>query len=282
MKKVLLGTLVLLLAVSLMETQAQITTPAPSPSSTLKQTVGLVDIKVEYSRPGIKGRTIFGDLVPYDKVWRLGANAATKMTVSDAVKIGGKKLDKGSYAVLAKPGKSSWSFMFYPYSSGNFGSYLEGDVEPVKVTSTPISLGEMSIENFQITIDEISNNGATMYVVWDNTAVPLEIKVNTAEAVEANIERVMAGPSAGDYYAAASYYLAEGKNLDKARKWITKSVDMGNERFWVLRTKSLIEAKLGDKTAALESAKRSLELAKEAGNNDYIKMNEASIKEWMM
>jgi tetratricopeptide (TPR) repeat protein len=133
-----------------------------------------------------------------------------------------------------------------------------------------------------IQFDQITNNSANMWVIWDKTAVPVEIKVETEKAVQASIDRVMAGPSAGDYFSAASYYLSEDKELDKALTWINKSIEMGNERYWVLRAKSLIQSKLGDKAGAISSAKKSLELAKEAGNMDYVKMNEDSIKEWMM
>jgi len=279
MKNSLLSTLVLLLAFGM--SNAQILSPAASPSSTINQTVGVTDITIEYSRPGVKGRTIFGDLVPFDKVWRLGANQATKMTFSRDVMVGGKELKKGSYAVLAKPGRSSWSFMFYPYTTGNWGSYANSDIEPVVAQGTANNMG-FSVENFMIQLDQLTNDGANVYFIWDETAVVLPIKVGTAKDVEASISQVMAGPSAGDYFSAATYYASEGKNLDQALEWINKSIDMGNAQFWVFRAKSLIQAKLGDKSGAIETAKKSLTLAKEAGNDDYIKMNEESIKEWMM
>ncbi|NND09075.1 MAG: DUF2911 domain-containing protein [Saprospiraceae bacterium] len=263
---------------------AQIKTPAASPSAKVMQTVGLTDVTVEYSRPGKKGRDIFGGLVPYDEVWRLGANAATKITFSEDVVLGGKDVEAGAYAILAKPGKSNWTFMLYPYNSGNFGSYLQGGVEPITVMGEAgtMSGSETMIENFMISIDGMTSDGASIWFGWDNTFAALDLKVHTAKTVEKNIEQVMAGPHAGDYYNAASYYAAEGKNLEQALEWITKSVDMGNEKFWVLRQKSLIEAKLGKKADAIASAKKSLELAKKANNMDYIRMNEASIKEWSM
>ncbi len=280
MKKAFLTCLALGLSLGMIM-QAQIRTPAPSPSNKYVQMVGLTEVTIEYSRPGVKDREIFGGLVPYDEPWRLGANAATKFTFSEDVVLGGKDVEKGSYAVLAKPGMTSWTLMLYPYESGNFGSYLESDVEPIMVTAE-VNKMEAQIQNLMILLDDIKSDGAVLLLGWDHTMAAVPLKVHTDKAVEENIASVMAGPSQNDYYAAASYYHSEGKDLNKALEWIDKAIDMGYERFWVLRTKSLIQAKLGDKEGAISSAKKSLELAKEAGNNDYIKMNEASIKEWMM
>lgn len=283
MKKVVLSVFVICLAIASMPLQAQISVPAASPAATVKQTVGLVDITVDYSRPGMKGRTIFGDLVPFDKPWRLGANAATKISFSAPAMVGGTELKAGDYAILATPGRSSWTFMFYPYTTGNFGAYLGDGMEPAaKVMAEPASMGDIKIENFTFQFDEITNDGANLWVLWESTAVAIPIKVETDKAVQASIDRVMGGPGAGDYFAAASYYLSEEKNLDQALTWVNKSIEMGNDRYWVLRAKSLIQAKLGDKTGAIATAKKSLEMAKEAGNMDYVKLNEDSIKEWMM
>lgn len=261
--------------------QAQIQTPAPSPAAKVEQRIGLVDVSVEYSRPSMKGRAIFGDLVPYDTPWRTGANSATKITFSDDVMFGGAEVKKGSYALLTKPGEKIWTVMLYPHNSTSFGSYLESDVKPISVSAEAIKMSKgMSVESFMIGFDNINNSGGDLFLLWDNVYVPVAIKVNTDKAVEASIAKVMAGPGAGDYYSAASYYLSEKKNLTQALEWINKSISMGNEKFWVLRTKSLIQAELGDTQGAMDSALRSLELAREANNADYIKMNEESLKEW--
>lgn len=260
---------------------AQIQTPAASPLSTVEQKIGLTDVSIEYSRPAKKGRTIYGGLVPYDEVWRTGANAATKITFSDDVTIGGAKAAKGSYALLSKPGMKSWTFMLYPHNNTNFSSYLESDVEPITFTAQPITMPSgINVESLMMGFDNISYGGADMYILWDNVYVPIPIQVNTDQTVEASIAKVMAGPTAGDYYSAANYYLNSGKDLNKALEWINKSIEMGNEKFWVLRSKSLIQAGLGDKKGAIMTANRSLQLAREANNNDYIRMNEDSIAEW--
>jgi hypothetical protein len=260
---------------------AQIQTPAPSPAAKVEQRIGLVDVSVEYSRPSMKGREIFGALVPYDEIWRTGANSATKITFSDDVTFGGAEVKKGSYALLTKPGKENWTIMLYPHNNTNWSSYAESTDTPISVTAKASTLPKGShMESFMIAFDELTNSSATMYLMWDNVMVPVPIKVNTDAAVQASISKVMAGPSAQDYYAAAQYYLNEKKDMKQALEWVNKSIEMGNEKFWVLRVKSLIQHELGDDAGAVVSALRSLELAKEANNKEYIKMNEAALSEW--
>lgn len=261
--------------------QAQISTPAPSPLGKVEQRIGLTDVSIEYSRPSKKGRTIFGDLVPYDKPWRTGANSATKITFSEDVNFGGVDVPKGSYAMITKPGMKTWSFMLYPHNSTNFGSYLESDVTPITISANSIVMPKgVNVESLMMGFDNLTASSGDYYLLWDNVYVPVAIKTNTDKTVEASIARVMAGPTSADYYNAASYYHSTGKDLKQALTWINKSVEMGNDKFWVLRTKSLIQAELGDKKGAIVTANRSLELAREAKNDDYIKMNTASIAEW--
>ncbi len=260
---------------------AQIQTPSPSPGAKVDQRIGLVDVTLEYSRPSIKGRVIFGGLVPYDEIWRAGANAATKITFSDDVMFGGAEVTKGSYAILAKPGKANWSFMLYPYNKTDWTSYRDSDVQPITVTTTPNMMADgIHVQSLMLGFDNLTNSSADFFLLWDNVYVPVNIKVNTDKTVEESISKVMAGPSAGDYYSAAAYYLSENKDLNQALVWVNKSLDMGNEKYWVLRTKSLIQAGLGDKEGAVVSANHSLDLATKDGNKDYIRMNQASIAEW--
>ncbi len=279
MKKSVLFTLFTALASTYM--QAQIVTPSLSPSAKIEQRIGLTDVVVEYSRPSKKGRVIFGGLVPYDQPWRLGANAATKITFSDDVNFGGVDVVKGSYALLAKPGTKTWTFMLYPHTVSNFSSYLESDVQPTMITTESILLPkEVNVESMMFGFDNLTSSSATFYLLWENLFVPVTIKTNTDKTVEASIAKVMAGPSAGDYYSASSYYLNNGKDLNQALVWVDKSIAMGNEKYWVLRVKSLIQAGLGDKKGAIATARRSLQLAQEDKNENYIKMNQDSIAEW--
>lgn len=275
------GLLFMLFALSTFMVQAQIQTPAPSPAAKVEQKIGLTDVTVEYSRPSKKGRVIYGDLVPFDATWRTGANAATKITFSDDVTFGGAEVKKGSYALLTKPGMKSWSVMLYPHTSTSYGSYLESDVEPITIMVEPITMPEgISVETFMMGFDDLNNHGGVLYMLWDRTFVPVTIKVNTDKTVEANIAKVMGGPSAQEYFAAASYYYAEKKDMKKALEWVNTSIEKGYERYWVLRTKSLIQAELGDKKGAIVTASKSLEMAKKDDDAAYVKMNEASIAEW--
>lgn len=260
---------------------AQIKTPAASPESKLQQTVGLTDVTIEYSRPSAKSRTIYGDLVPYGKVWRTGANARTKISFSKDVEVAGKALKKGTYALFTIPGENKWEIIFYSEPEG-WGAPKELDKEKValKVETTPIETA-MYGESFRIFIDNLTNAGATLFMKWEKTLVPVNFTVPTDEEVMASIDRAFSGPSPADYLAAARYYFDEGKDIQKAKMWIDKSLE-GNDNppFWQLRQKSLIYAAAGDKKGAIEAAKQSLAAAKKAGNDDYLKMNEDSLKEW--
>lgn len=278
MKKLLC--LIAIVAISL-NVNAQIETPAPSPFSKIEQKVGLTDVTLEYSRPSMKGRTIFGDLVPYGKMWRLGANMNTKITFSDDVTVGGNTLKAGSYAIYATPNQSSWDIFFYT-DSNNGGLPQEWDDSKVaaKVTAE-VSTLPFDIETFSMGFGSLTNSSAELGMYWANTYVGVEFKVPTDTKVTSAIEKTMKGPSAGDYYAAAVYYAEEGKDISQAKTWMDKAISMmETPRFWHLRQQSLIYAKAGDKKAAIEAAKKSLAGAKEAGNDDYIKMNMDSLKEW--
>lgn len=280
MKKITLFVFVVLASFTL---QAQINTPAPSPSSTLMQTVGLTDVTVDYSRPSMRGRTIFGDLVPYDKLWRTGANARTKVTFSNDVVVDGQTLKAGTYALYTKPGATTWEVMFYTETDGG-GTPREWDDSKVaaKTTVPAIKMPEgIVIETFTITIDDLTSSSANLGMMWADIYAAVNFQVATDAAVEKDIARALAGPSAGDYYAAATYYASEGKDINKAKEWMDKAMAMTEKpAFWQLRQQSLIQAKAGDTKGAIATAKKSLEASKEAGNDDYIKMNTDSLKEW--
>ncbi len=279
MKKLSLLACVALLSFSV---GAQMQTPQPSPEGELEQMVGLTEVEVEYSRPSMKGRTIFGDLVPYDKLWRTGANKNTIITFDDDVTVEGKALEAGSYAIFTRPGEAVWEVIFYS-DTENWGVPREWDASKVAATvKTEVYPIEMPIETFTISIDDLHNNGATLGMMWEKSYVGVKFEVPTAEKATKSIEAVMAGPSAGDYYSAASYYLDAEKDLEKAKEWIGKAVAMDTEgrMFWVMRKQSLIHAKLGDTKGAIEAAKKSLAAAEKAGNADYVKLNKDSLKEW--
>lgn len=262
--------------------QAQIQTPQPSPGAEIEQVIGLTEIEVDYSRPAMRGRTIYGDLVPYGKLWRTGANTRTKFTTSTDITVQGKDLKKGSYGILSVPNKDSWDIIFYTEADGG-GAPQELDESKValRVQAKPENTG-YDMENFTIAFGDLAD-GSTgmMYIMWEKTRVPLKIGTPSKEMAMKSIEDVMAGePTANDYFQAATFYHVAGEDMNKALDWVSKAVEMNPDAFWMSRRKSLIQADMGDKKGALESAKMSLAMAEKAGNQDYVKMNKESIAEW--
>lgn len=280
MKKLLLIALVTVFGFS---ANAQVKTPQPSPLSKLEQKVGLTDVTIEYSRPAVKGRKIFGDLVPFGKMWRTGANANTKVTFSDDVKIGDTNVKAGTYAIFTIPNEKSWDILVYADAS-NWGTPEKWDDSKVAAkVSAEVYAMPMSVQSFTITVDDMTNNTAVIGMIWENVYVALPFTVPTAMKVSASIDETMKGdPKAGDYYSAAVYYLQEKKDMKKAMMWIDKAVELtsDNPRFWYMRQQSLIHAEAGDKAGAIAAAKKSLAGAEAAGNADYVKMNKDSLKEW--
>lgn len=260
---------------------SQIQTPAASPEQTLNQVIGLSSVSVQYSRPAMRGRTIFGDLVPFDKIWRTGANTNTIVNFDNDVSVGGEALKSGSYALYSKPGLDKWTIYFYS-DTDNWGLPRSWDEEKIaaEFMATPRALTE-AVESFTISIDQVTDSGATMTIAWENTAVSLPLAFDTEAAVMKSIERTMNGPAAGDYYQAAVYFLNADKDISKAKNWIDKAIAMSERpAYWYYRQKSLIYAKAGDKKGAIAAAEQSLTLAQEAGNMDYVALNKKSLAEW--
>lgn len=264
--------------------EAQVKTPQPSPKTTVQQVVGLTDVTLDYSRPSAKGRTIFGDLVPFGKLWRTGANLNSMITFSDDVTIDGKVLTKGKYALFTVPKADIWEVIFYK-TTDNWGTpeeFKESDVA-LRANAKPI-LTDRRVETFTLSIGNIGNDSAELEIAWEKTFVAVKFEVPSKKAAMASIAKVLAGPTAGDYFSAAQYYYQANIDHNKALEFINKAIGMvkpGEDApFWHLRLKSLIQAKLGDKKGAIETAKLSLAGAQKEKNDDYVKMNNDSIKEW--
>jgi len=261
-------------------TWAQIQIPAASPAGSVSTTVGLTDIKIDYFRPRIKGRTIFANdpkaLIPYGTIWRTGANSGTKISFSDDVSVEGTAVPKGEYLIFTWPGEKEWSISLYKDISlgGNTGKYDEKQ-EAAKFKIKPEKLTE-KVETLTFQIGDLSddNTSAKVQLAWENTSVKFTVKVDfdtkVMEAIKANTK---VNPSS--YYQAAVYYLETGKDLKQALEWINAS---NPGTYWMLYQKALIQKGLGDKKGATETAKASLEAAKKANNRDYERMNEDLIK----
>jgi len=259
----------------------QIQTPQPSPFSKIEQVVGLTDVTINYSRPALRNRVIMGELVPYGEMWRAGANANTTIEFSDAVVLGGQKLEAGKYAIFIRPGVSMWEVFFYT-KTDNGG--LPGEWDPKAVAAVaeiPTTTLENPVESFTISIDDLDQNGAQLNFRWEKTQASLKLEVPTDSKTMASIEKTMQGePKAQDYYSAAIYYRETGRDLKKAKDWISKAIEMDSGKYWMYRQQALILHALNENEAAIAASQTSLKLAIEAGNQDYVRLNEKAIEEW--
>lgn len=267
---------------SLASVKAQIRTPEASPVQKISQMVGVTEVTVEYSRPSLKNRVIFGDLVPYNTLWRMGANWNTKITFDEPVTVGNVRLTPGTYAIYAIPGASEWEVIFYNDTS-NFGLPLEWDESLVvaRVKGEVMTL-PINYDTFTISLDSLTHSSANLGIIWEKTYVSIPLLFDTDEIVSASIDEALKGPKATDYYAAAVYYLEADKDMNQALEWIDTSIAMmgKNVEFVVYRQQALINAKLGNKKAAIKAAEKSLKLAEEAGNAAYVALNKKSLDAW--
>ena len=249
--------------------------PPPSPPQTIKQTFGLSTIELSYSRPSVKGRKIFGELVPFGKVWRTGANNATTIRFGDEVTIGGKKIPPGQYGLLTIPGESAWTFIIsHQVDVTNPSTYKE-DQDIVRVSSKSETL-PIAMENFSILFDHISDTTCYLEMVWDHTAVGFPITTDIDPRIMANINTAMMGDKK-PYFQSAVYYLDKGKNLDSALAWFNKAAAQDPDAYFIVYQKARCLAKMGKNQDAISTAQHGIELARKANNNDYVALNEKLI-----
>ena len=245
--------------------------PDASQHATITQRVGLTDVAIDYSRPNVRGREIFGGLVPYGKVWRTGANSPTKIKFSDAIKIGGQDVAAGEYSFYTIPNKDEWTIIL----SKNlklWGAYgYKSDADALRVTVKPSDLAN-SVESFTIGFDNLKDDSATMALEWDKTRVPVELTTNTVEKVNQEILTALKDPKALEpmfYYRAASFYYDHDKDLAQAAKWVDQAIEKQQPaRYFLYYKKAQIEAKLGHKPQAKAAAEKSIELLKAGKNPD--------------
>lgn len=249
-------------------------TPSPSPTQVVKQDFSLSSIELSYSRPGVKGRSVFGDLVPYGKVWRTGANSATTITFGEDVIIGGTKVPAGKYGLLSIPGEGEWTFIITRQLDVTQPVAYRQDQDVVRVQATPQTL-PFSIETLTFLFGDITSNGCNLTLCWDKTVVALPIQTSTDDKIMAQIDNLM-NKDNRPYFAAAMYYLDNGKDLNKALEWFNKAT-ADNPAFFSVYQKARCLAKLGRKQEAIAAAKQSIELSKKANNTDYVALNEKLI-----
>ncbi|MGB8192270.1 MAG: DUF2911 domain-containing protein [Chitinophagaceae bacterium] len=247
-------------------------TPAPSSTQTLRQDFGLSTVELSYSRPSVKNRTVFGDLVPYSKVWRTGANQATTITFGEEVMIGDKKVPAGKYGLLTIPEKDQWTIIITKQLDVTSPAAYKQDQDVVRVSAKPVAL-PFSVETFTMTFDDVKSNSMELGLLWDKTMVNFPIKVDVDSKIMAQIDNLV-NKDSRPYFNAAMYYVDNGKDQAKALAWFDKAIEQNPNAFWVYHQKANLLAKMGKKQEAITHANKSIELAKKANNDDYVALNE--------
>ena len=274
MKKLLIAAVA---ACSFIIADAQLKTPAPSPTQTIKQDFGLADVELSYSRPGVKGRKIFGDIVPFGTVWRTGANSATTITFGDEVTIGGTKVPAGKYGLLTIPDKKSWTIIISKQTDVTNPSAYKPEMDVVRVTSD-VNTTKAKTETFTMQFANVKPTSCELYMMWDKSAVVLPIVTEIDGKIMASINESMKSDKP-PYFQAAMYYMDNGKDLKQALAWFNKAAEAQPDAYWVQHQWANCLAKLGQKSEAKTVALKSKELATAAKNEDYVKLNDKLLKD---
>jgi hypothetical protein len=249
--------------------------PQPSTPQTVKQDFGLSNIELSYSRPNVKGRKIFGDLVPFGKVWRTGANQATTLTFGDPVTIGGITIPAGKYGLLSIPGADEWTIIITHQLDVTNAAAYKPDQDVVRIKATPQTL-PFSLETFTMIFSDVNSSTLNLQLLWDNSFVQFPISTDIDTRIMGQIDNAM-NKDNHPYYTAAFYYLENGKDLNKALEWFDKAIAQDPTAYFAVYQKARCLAKLGKKQDAVTTARKSIELAKTANNADYVTLNEKLI-----
>jgi hypothetical protein len=276
MKKII-ATLTLLSSFYFPAAEAQVKMPAPSPVQTIRQDFGMGRVELTYSRPSARGRKVFGDVVPYGKLWRTGANAPVKIVFTEPVTLCDKKIDTGTYVLYTIPGEESWVVILNK-GLGNWGVDGYKESEDVARCTVPSSTLKQPVETFTMQFGQIKPESCTLEMMWEKRAVSVPITTNIKDKLRAQIESAMSGEKK-PYWQAAQFYNEYDKNLPKALENVTRAVEANPKAYWIMLYKARIQKEMGDIAGATQSANASRALAKEEGNDDYVKMNDDLLKE---
>lgn len=268
---------------------SQINHPKASPFSKVEQEVGLSKITVEYSRPAVRGRKIFGDLpngqaglVPYGRIWRVGANESTKITFDDIFNVAEYYMPPGTYALYAFPKEEEWEIVFHTNTSlwGDGRKNYNPEEDAFRIKVVPEASEEFQ-ENFLIAFDSITHDSANMVWHWANTSVTIPIYFDThAKMKERIAEKLSGNPTAQTYYEAARYLQEQKEEYSTALNYLNKAIELGGDTYYFHHVKSLVEAALKDYPSAIKSAEKSLELSEKEGKDEFVRMNEKNIILW--
>ncbi|WP_221031562.1 DUF2911 domain-containing protein [Actomonas aquatica] len=266
---------------SLSLAQGQLQFPAASPNAKVSQTVGLTEVEIVYARPAMRGREIFGGLLPYDSIWRTGANAATTISFSTPVVFGGAEVPAGTYALYSVPHKGDWEVILSS-KDDTWGSYsFTPEDEVVRVTATPVML-DAPVESLTLSLDDVVNDSATLNIAWADVRVPVSIVADTQAVLVPQITAVLASDAEQKpYFQAAMYLYEKGVMLDQAAEWINEAAKQQPDAFWLTYRQGLVLEAAGDKAGALAAAQRGLKQAQaqQPGElrDEYIHLNETLI-----
>lgn len=252
-------------------TWAQLKMPQASSGQTLTQDFGLGKISVAYSRPNVKGREIFGALEPYGQVWRTGANSATIIKFTEAVKIEGQELAAGEYGLFTIPGKTEWTVIFSK-GSKQWGAYTYKESDDALRVKVKAGKAAQKVETFTIQFANVYPTSAELQLAWDKTLITLNLSTSIDERVMAGIEEAMKGDKK-PYFQSAVYYLENGKDLATALKWMDEAEKGNPTAPYVKLWKAKVQLKMGDKAGAQKTAEAGLKLATEQKNEEYIRLN---------
>ncbi len=262
--------------------EAQITYPRISPMAVVEQTVGLTKVRVIYSRPGVRGRKIMGDLVPYGRIWRVGANESTKFTVDSPIEIKGRQLSEGTYALYAFPQEDSWEIVFHANTEhwGDGRNAYDEAEDVFRIEIAPEQTNSFK-ENFQISFDRIDHNTMDMLWEWENTRITIPMKVDTDGLMRKEIaEQIALNPTGQTYYESARYLQEQGKEEETALDYLNKAIELDGDTYYYHRVKSLVEASLGQYENAINSAKISRDISEALGKDEFVRMNQKNIEKW--
>lgn len=262
--------------------RGQLPHPRSSPGQEVTQQVGLSEVRVRYSRPAVRGREIFGHLVPYGRIWRVGANESTRITLKDSMQVGPHHVPPGTFALYAFPGESAWEVVFHRdtthWGDGRQAYDPSDDLFRYKVVP---ETWPQSQENFLIAFDNITHNGMDMLWIWDRTCIRIPLWVDTRTVMERTISEALQGqPSAQTYYEAARYLQEEGREYPRALGYVDKALELGGETYYFYRVRSLILAEMGSYKEAIADARKSKALADAEGKDEFVRMNQKNIESW--
>ena len=274
-----MSTLVLAASLLAFTATAQIQTPQASPSATISQTIGLGKATVEFSRPALKGRKMFGVQVPYGKVWRTGANKITNLILSEDMLVGGQKVAAGTYALFTIPTTTDWTIILNKDASmwGAYEYKQANDVLRFTVKSQKLAKTQ---EYFTIEFTDFTASETNVAISWENVQVKFALKNDPDEKIMAEIKQKTAASdiSAATYSAAANYYYDTNRDLNQAFQWANKVVEQ-DQKFWTYYLRGKIAAKIGKCDVAVADATKGLALAKEAGDDSYVLNHQQVLKD---